>query len=165
MSQSTNAGAVDRWIPFRKSDPKAQLRLFCFPYAGAGALIFHKWSDALPREVEVCPIQLPGRGARLTEPPFTKLSCLIEALVRALDPLLDMPFAFFGHSLGALVGFELARELRRLARPQPVRLVVSAARAPRIPRRDRPIHALPEADLRVELSRLNGVPGKVLENV
>ena len=84
MSQSTNADAVDRWISFRKPDPNTQLRLFCFPYAGAGALIFRKWSDALPRDIEVCPIQLPGRGTRLTEPPFTKLSCLIEALTRAL---------------------------------------------------------------------------------
>lgn len=93
MSQSTIAGDLDRWIPFRKPDPKARLRLFCFPYAGAGALIFRKWSDGLPRDIEVCPIQLPGRGTRLTEPPFTKLPCLIEALVRALDPLLDKPFA------------------------------------------------------------------------
>jgi medium-chain acyl-[acyl-carrier-protein] hydrolase len=164
MSQSTNAGAVDRWIPFRKSDPKAQLRLFCFPYAGAGALIFHKWSDALPREVEVCPIQLPGRGARLTEPPFTKLSCLIEALVRALDPLLDKPFAFFGHSLGALIGFELAREIRRQYGVHPVRLFASAGSAPQIPHRTPPIHTLPDNEFLAELRRLNGTPRELLDH-
>jgi medium-chain acyl-[acyl-carrier-protein] hydrolase len=164
MSQSTIAGDLDRWIPFRKPDPKARLRLFCFPYAGAGALIFRKWSDALPRDIEVCPIQLPGRGTRLTEPPFTKLSCLIEALTRALDPLLDKPFAFFGHSLGALIGFELARQIRRQYGAHPVRLFVSAGRAPQIPHRAPPIHTLPDNQFLAELRRLNGTPRELLDH-
>jgi medium-chain acyl-[acyl-carrier-protein] hydrolase len=164
MSQSTIAGDLDRWIPFRKPDPKARLRLFCFPYAGAGALIFRKWSDALPRDIEVCPIQLPGRGTRLTEPPFTKLPCLIEALVRALDPLLDKPFAFFGHSLGALIGFELARQIRRQYGLHPVRLVASAGRAPQIPHRASPIHTLPDKEFLAELRRLNGTPRELLDH-
>jgi medium-chain acyl-[acyl-carrier-protein] hydrolase len=164
MSQSTNASAVDRWISFRKPDPKAQLRLFCFPHAGAGALIFRNWSDGLPRDVEVCPIQLPGRGTRLTEPPFTKLSCLIEALVRALDPLLDKPFAFFGHSLGALIGFELAREIRRQYGVHPVRLFASGGRAPQIPHRAPPIHTLPDNEFLAELRRLNGTPRELLDH-
>src|SRR5580704_7660600 len=164
MSQSTNAGAVDRWISFRKPDPKAQLRLFCFPYAGAGALIFRKWADGLPREVELCPIQLPGRGTRLTEPPFTMLSCLVEDLDRALAPLLDKPFAFFGHSLGALVGFELARHRSRQSGIQPTHLFVSAGRAPQIERRDRPIHGLRDAEFLAELRRLNGIRGPVMED-
>ena len=164
MGQSTNADAVDRWISFRKPDPNTQLRLFCFPYAGAGALIFRKWSDALPHEVEVCPIQLPGRGARLTEPPFTKLSCLIEALTGALAPLLDRPFALFGHSLGALIGFELAREIRRQYGVHPVRLFASAGSAPQIPHRTPPIHTLPDNEFLAELRRLNGTPRELLDH-
>jgi medium-chain acyl-[acyl-carrier-protein] hydrolase len=164
MSQSTIAGAVDRWIPFRKPDPQSRLRLFCLPYAGAGALIFHKWSDALPRDIEVCPIQLPGRGTRLTEPPFTQLSCLIEALARVLVPLLDKPFAFFGHSLGALIGFELARQIRRQHGLHPVRLFVSAGRAPQIPHRAPPIHTLPDNEFLTELRRLNGTPRELLDH-
>jgi medium-chain acyl-[acyl-carrier-protein] hydrolase len=164
MSQSTNAGAVDRWISFRKPDPKAQLRLFCFPYAGAGALIFRKWADGLPREVELCPIQLPGRGTRLTEPPFTMLSCLVEALARVLVPLLDKPFAFFGHSLGALIGFELARQIRRQHGVHPVRLFASAGRAPQIPHRTPPIHNLANEEFLAELRRLNGTPRELLDH-
>jgi medium-chain acyl-[acyl-carrier-protein] hydrolase len=164
MGQSTIAGAVDRWIPFRKPDPQSRLRLFCFPYAGAGALIFHKWSDALPRDIEVCPIQLPGRGTRLTEPPFTKLPGLVEALARVLVPLLDKPFAFFGHSLGALIGFELARQIRRQHGLHPVRLFVSAGRAPQIPHRARPIHTLPDNEFLTELRRLNGTPRELLDH-
>jgi medium-chain acyl-[acyl-carrier-protein] hydrolase len=97
------------------------------------------------------------------ETPFTQLSPLVQALAQALVPLLDKPFAFFGHSLGALVGFELARHLRRQSGVQPVRLFISADRAPQIPHRDRPIHALPDVEFLAELRRLNGIPGKVLE--
>src|ERR1700687_677986 len=102
MSGLTTAVAFDSWISRRRPGPKTRLRLFCFPYAGAGALIFRTWPDGLPAEVEGCPVQLPGRGTRVAERPFTQLSPLIEALAQALAPLLDKPFAFFGHSLGSL---------------------------------------------------------------
>ncbi len=164
MNRLATAAASDSWIPFRKPDPDARLRLFCFPYAGAGALIFRTWSDGLPRDVELCPIQLPGRGTRLMERPFTQLSPLVEALGQALVPLLDKPFAFFGHSLGSLVGFELARWLRRQHGVHPVRLFVSAGRAPQIPHRGPPIHALPRKDFLAELRRLNGTPSELLDH-
>jgi medium-chain acyl-[acyl-carrier-protein] hydrolase len=160
----TTTTAFDSWIACRKPNPQARLRLFCFPYAGSGAAMFRTWSDGLPADVEVCPVQFPGRGTRLMETPLTQLSPLVEALAKALVPLLDKPFAFFGHSLGALVGFELARQLRRQSGVQPVRLFVSADRAPQIPHRDRPLHALPDGEFLVELRRLNGSPGKVLED-
>jgi medium-chain acyl-[acyl-carrier-protein] hydrolase len=160
----TAAAAVDSWIAFRKPNPQARLRLFCFPYAAAGAAVFRTWQGGLPADVEVCPIQYPGRGTRLLEAPFTRLFPLVQALAPALGPLLDKPFAFFGHSLGALVGFELARQLRRQSGVQPVRLIVSAARAPQMPLRHRPIHALPEGEFLEELRRLNGTPEEVLEH-
>jgi surfactin synthase thioesterase subunit/acyl carrier protein len=155
--------AFDSWIAFRKPNPRARLRLFCFPYAGSGASIFRIWSDSLPADVELCPVELPGRGTRPMETPFTQLAPLVEALARALLPVLDKPFAFFGHSFGALVGFELARQLRRESGVQPVRLFVSADRAPQFFHRDRPMHALPEREFLIELRRLNGIPGEVLE--
>jgi medium-chain acyl-[acyl-carrier-protein] hydrolase len=160
----TTTTALDSWIACRKPSPQARLRLFCFPYAGGGVSIFRAWSDGLPADVEVCPIQLPGRGTRLMEPPFTRLSPLIQALAEALFPLLDIPFAFFGHSLGALISFELARQLRRERAVEPVRLFISADRAPQIPNRDPAIHSLPEREFLVELCRLNGTPRKVLED-
>ncbi|MDR5726224.1 MAG: alpha/beta fold hydrolase, partial [Terriglobia bacterium] len=165
MDRMTTATALDSWVACRKPNPQARLRLFCFPYAGTGASIFRTWPDGLPADVEVCPVQFPGRGTRLMETPFTQLAPLVQALAQALVPLLDKPFAFFGHSLGALVGFELARQLRRQSGVQPVRLFVSADRAPQFPLRDRQIHALPEGEFLLELRRLNGIPGKVLEDV
>jgi len=98
------------------------------------------------------------------ERPFTQLSPLVEALTQGLLPLLDKPFAFFGHSLGALVSFELARELRRQYGVYPVRLFVSSCSAPQIPHRGLPIHTLPEAEFLAELRRLNGTPAEVLEH-
>jgi len=160
----TVASALDSWVTYRKPSPQVRLRLFCFPYAGGGVSIFRAWSDGLPADVEVCPVQLPGRGTRLMEPPFTRLSPLVQALAEALFPLLDKPFAFFGHSLGALVSFELARQLRRQYAVQPVRLFISADRAPQISYRDPPIHSLPEGEFLVELRRLNGTPREVLED-
>src|ERR1035441_10334502 len=164
MSHSTTAAAFDPWISCRKPGPKTRLRLFCFPYAGAGAGTFLTWSDNLPADVEVCPVQLPGRGARMTERPFTQLSPLVEALAQALAPLLDKPFAFFGHSLGALVSFELARQIRRQYGVHPVRLFVSAGRAPQIPDRLPAIHTLPDKEFLLELRRLNGTLSELLDH-
>jgi medium-chain acyl-[acyl-carrier-protein] hydrolase len=160
----TAATGFDSWIAFRKPNPEARLRLFCFPYAGSGASIFRTWSDALPGDVEVCPVQFPGHGTRLLEAPFTRLSSLVQALGQAMAPLLDKPFAFFGHSLGALIGFDLARQLRKHRGVQPVRLFVSADRAPQIAPRERPIHALPDGEFLAELRRLDGIPAKVLDD-
>src|SRR5450631_3469513 len=119
------------WLPSLRTRSRGRLRLFCFPYAGGGASLFHAWSEHLPPEIEVCPIQLPGREARLSEQAFSQVDTLLAALVPILLPYLDKPYAFFGHSMGALISFELARMLQRdaLARP-PLRLIVSGRRAP-----------------------------------
>ena len=101
------------WILRSKPKPKAHLRFFCFPYAGAGASAFASWADLMPPEVELCAVQLPGRESRLREKPFVRLPPLVRAVRESLRPYLHKPFAFFGHSMGALISFELARELRR----------------------------------------------------
>jgi medium-chain acyl-[acyl-carrier-protein] hydrolase len=124
--------------------------------------VFRTWPDGLPTDVEVCPVQLPGRGARLMEPPFSQLPLLVEALAVALLPLLDKPFAFFGHSLGSLVSFELARQLRAKHLASPLRLFVSAGPAPQIPHRNPPINSLPEEEFAAQLRRLNGTPAELL---
>jgi len=98
------------------------------------------------------------------ERPFTQLSTLIEALAQGLAPLLDKPFAFFGHSLGALVSFELARQIRGQYGTHPVRLFVSGGRAPQIPHRAAPIHTLPDKEFLLELRRLNGTPSELLNH-
>src|SRR5205823_631917 len=122
------------------------------------------WVDALPATIEVCPVQLPGREGRFGEPAFTRMAPLVDALARALPPHLGRPFAFFGHSMGALVGFELARLLRREHGLEPAHLFVSGCAAPQLRDPGRPLHRLPDAEFRQELRRLGGTPPAVLEN-
>jgi acyl transferase domain-containing protein/surfactin synthase thioesterase subunit len=152
------------WITRPHPRSQARLRLFCFAYAGAGASMFRAWSEDLPAEIEVCPIQLPGREDRFGEPPLTRLSTLIQRLVPLLDQELQIPFALFGHSLGGLICFELARELRKQNLPCPVHLLVSGCRAPQIPDLDLPIHRLDDPQFLEALRRLNGTPEEVLKN-
>ena len=152
------------WIAGGERKPHARLRLFCFPYAGGAASVFRDWSDGLPADVEVCPVQFPGRGTRLMEPAYSQLPLLVGALAEALLPLLDRPFAFFGHSLGSLVSFELARSLQTKHKMRPIRLIVSAGPAPQIPHRGQPIHTLPEEEFSAELRRLSGTPEDLLNH-
>ena len=152
------------WFTSPRPNPRALLRLFCFPYAGGGAAIYRVWPHSLPSEVEVCVTHLPGRGTRLREQPFTSLDALVEAAAEAIAPLLDKPFAFFGHSMGAMISFELARRLREQDRPQPAYLFISGRRAPHLPNHDPITYNLPEVELVRELRRLNGTPREVLEH-
>lgn len=153
------------WIQSIARPPRpARLRLFCFPYAGGSPAIFRQWAAGLPPDVEVCPIQLPGRGSRFGERPFERLESLVTAAASALEPLLDRPFAFFGHSMGALVAFELARELRRRQGRSPVLLLLSAHEAPHRPPPLPPFSHLPDDDFLVEVrDRYEGIPDEVLE--
>ncbi len=150
---------ANRWIRCPRPRPGAAIRLFCLPYAGGGAMAYRTWGDSLPATVEVCPIQLPGREDRLGETPFTELQALVGALGVAIGPSLDRPFAFFGHSMGALIAYELTRELHRQAGLLPLRLFVSGRGAPQLPAALPPIHRLPDAAFLAELQRrYDGIP-------
>lgn len=153
------------WVACPKPNPQAYFRLLCFPYAGGKASIFLTWPDELPSNIEVCSIQLPGRGSRLSEPAFTHLLALIKTMTPPLLSYLDKPFALFGHSLGALIAFELARYLRREHDLKPIHLFVSGCRAPQMPCLHPPLSALPEPEFIATLRRLKGTPEPVLQNV
>ncbi|MEO0968084.1 MAG: thioesterase domain-containing protein [Cyanobacteria bacterium J06639_18] len=153
----------NNWIAYAKANPEVRLRLFCFPYAGGSAAVFRDWQNYLPPTIQVCPVEFPGRGSRLMETPFEDITSLVEAMVPGIQPLLKVPFAFFGHSLGALVSFELSCFLRQKYNKVPVHLFVSGRQAPPIPDPS-PMHALSEANLVSELHRLGGTPKAVLES-
>lgn len=155
----------ESWITCLKPNPQARLRLFCFPSAGGIASAYRTWPNKLPPDIEVYLVQLPGRSPRLMERPFTKLSHLVQTLVPILQPYLNIPFAFFGHSMGALLGFEIARQLHRQNSPGPVHLFTCSSPAPQKPTRNPPIHLLPEAAFLAELShRYNAIPQPILQN-
>ena len=152
------------WLPGYKEKPGSTMRLFCFPYAGGSAASFRPWPNLLPAFVQVMAVQPPGRGERLSEPPFKHLPDMIEILGPTLLPFFDKPFAFFGHSMGALIGFELTRWLRRTKNPMPVHLLVSGRRAPQFSDEEPPTHDLPEPEFIERLRELNGTPQEVLDH-
>ena len=153
------------WVAIPTPRPHARLRLFCLPSAGGGATQYRLWPQHLPEEIELCAIQLPGRESRFREPPFRGMPALVAALGPALLPLLDMPFALFGHSMGALVAFELARWLRDSGAPMPMHLFVSGRRSPNLPDRESPIHQLDDAVfIRALAERYNGIPAAILHD-
>ena len=149
-----------RWFPSIRESEHANLRLFCFPYAGGGTSVFRGWAGCLPPGVALCPVRLPGRETRLGERPFDVMDDLLPALRTAIDPYLDKPFALFGHSLGAVIAFELARSLAARS----TCLLVSGARAPRLRRDHVPPPPPSDDELIEELRRLNGIPKELLEN-
>ena len=160
MSISKNL-EYQNWIRKNRQDPDPKLRLFCFPYAGGGASLFRLWQEHLPREIEVCPVQLPGRESRIKEPLFEELDPLLEILSEVLLPTLGTPFAFFGHSLGALIAFELSRRLRKMNNLMPAQIIVAACPAPHLPETHSPIHELPREEFIRSLREMDGTPEAV----
>jgi surfactin synthase thioesterase subunit/glycosyltransferase involved in cell wall biosynthesis len=160
MRRKSSPGGA--WFPNADPASPAALRLFCFPHAGGGTLMFRPWGAALPEGAALVPVRLPGRETRISEPPFDRMEPLVEALAQAIRPFLNERFAFYGHSMGAAVAFELARCLRRQGLPAPAGLFVSAARAPQFRLNHIAPPELSDDQLIAELKKLGGVPAEAL---
>lgn len=139
-------------------------RLFCFPYAGGGAMAYYRWPSRILADVEVARVLLPGRERRLREPLFMRLESLVDALTEELFPWIDGPFMLYGHSMGALLAFELARGLRRRYNLLPVHLFVSGYRAPQLPPGEVPFSHLPDAAFIDRVRQYGGLPDLVAQN-
>lgn len=167
---------ADRWVggPVEGVRGDPAVRLFTFAHAGGGAAFFRPWRRALAPRVEVRPVLLPGRESRVREPPYHRIEQLLDPLCAALEPHLDThldthrdthrdtPYALFGHSMGAVVAYEVARRFTGRGHP-PVCLIVSGRRAPRTPSTRRLLCALPDREFLAAVGALNGTPGEVLD--
>lgn len=140
------------------------IRLFCLPYAGGSARVFLDWRTELPSFVDVRPLELPGRGLRFSEQPLDRLEPVVADLMATVADESDLPFAIFGYSLGALLGFELAWRLAQERGIAPMHLLVAAARAPIWPRPLNQLCDLPDARLLEGLRMMNGTPRELLEH-
>jgi len=151
--------------PVRSSTGRDRIRLFCFAHAGGSASTFRPWSAGGPDGLEIHAARLPGRESRITEPPITELDELIDRLTAAIEPAVTGRFALFGHSMGALVAWELTRSLRRTLGAVPEHLFVSASLAPSRAKRDyEGLAALGDAQLLARLREMNGTPAEAMDN-
>ncbi len=155
---------LDRWVPFRNEGAVVRCRLSSFPHA-AGNAAFYRPLRRLPPEVVLCPVELPGRAARLEEPPLTSMSAFMERLYHALQPLMVVPFGFFGHRVGACIAYEAARQLRSADGWTAERLFVSGRGNPNCASADPPPARLrSDRDLLAILGPFGGTPPAILKS-
>lgn len=153
---------ASNWVISPKPNPKARLRFFCFPYAGVGPVVYHTWVDRLPHDWELISLLYPGRERRIREAPYMSLQPLLDALLVDITPYLDRPFAFYGHSLGGLIAFGLARALRSQSARLPIHLFISSRRAAHLPDPHPSIHGLRDvAFAEAVQQRYNGIPVEI----
>lgn len=153
------------WLAETDYVGRPRLRLFCLPYAGGGAAIYRAWPKEFPATIDVRAIRLPGREQRAAEPAWTNVRHVADALAKALLPLLDQPFAFFGHSMGAAIAYETARVLAEDHGRTATGFMASGCRAPQLVSGKPPLYRLPDQHLLQELERLGGTPPSVLQNL
>lgn len=155
---------MSAWIQTFGPARDPALRLFCFPHAGGIPGAFRQWRDSLPEQIELNAIQLPGRGGRLREAPIASIPVLTDEITAALGPYLDRPYAFFGHSMGAVLALEVAKAVAKAGKAPPEHVFLSARRPPHLPRLEADLHRLPDAAfLKLLGARYGGVPAEVLQ--
>lgn len=140
------------------------LKLFSFYCAGANISMFNSWRKNSPEGLDVIPVELPGRGSKMSQPLLDNIYKIVNTIAPKLEQQLTGPFAFLGHSMGALVAYELARYLRRHDEDLPLHLFVASHSAPHLFRRTKPLYKLPEKEFITELKKMNGTPDEVLDN-
>jgi medium-chain acyl-[acyl-carrier-protein] hydrolase len=154
---------MNRWLSFADVSAGARVNVFCFPFAGGGASFYRARAALAPPNIALCAVQLPGREERMGERAFDRMPDLVQAATEALLPELEHPFALFGHSMGALVAYEIAQALRERGAPLPRHLFVSGCPAAHI-EEVTPFYDLPEDQFVQAIKRFGGLPEEVLRS-
>lgn len=162
MSNKGNSGQ-SKWFTFFNRKPDARLRLFCFPFGGGGISAFSDWAALIPPGAELVVMELPGRGQRFGEPLMDDMSLIIDRMANEFIRYVDKPCVFFGHSLGALLGFELMQTLRRRGVPLPKLFIAAGMRAPQSEVEHR-LYGLDDEAFLAALDNYNGTPKAILAN-
>lgn len=152
------------WFYVPQPNYEAKMRLFCFPYAGGTAEIYYDWQYEMPEEIEMVAIHYPGHIQRSKEKLFTRLSRLVESIGEEIEQYTDKPYAFFGHSMGALIAYELSRHFASEGRKMPEYLFLSARRSPCLPVIHPCIHKLTTEECISVMRGFNMIPEEVIDN-
>jgi len=153
----------DAWVLRDTAVVNPELQFFCLPHAGGGASAFSSWRGKLGPRVEICAIQLPGRESRITERPLDHMEPVVANLAEALLPHIRVPYILFGHSVGALISFEVARRMRSHGHAGPRAIFVAGSRAPDRPCSAPPVYHLPDHEFLERVAGMQGIPGELME--
>jgi medium-chain acyl-[acyl-carrier-protein] hydrolase len=157
-----SAHAIEPWFAFRRrASPAARLRLFCFAHAGGSAAVYRPWVFGAADWLDVIPLEYSGRGTRLGEPLVCELRGIAQLAAAALQQHARAPFALFGHSMGGLVAFEVARMLEHDYGCYPRHVLVAAAGSPRTQPVSEPLHTRSDEALLQHLRLLGGLSDDV----
>lgn len=154
---------LSTWFTSYGAALEGKARIFALPYSGAGASAYYPWSKKT-RDMDFLGVQLPGRENRFNEELITHLPTLLNNIITEIKPLINKPYVLFGHSMGGLIAFELAKLIREQALPLPEHLYISAFRAPNMPNFNRAMHNLSDEDFVSELSTYGGLPSEIISN-
>jgi medium-chain acyl-[acyl-carrier-protein] hydrolase len=162
IEETTPLSPQNWWVtPERR--PHAEVRLFAFPYAGGSAGSFRPWAKQFGPRIELSVLQLPGREDRFDEPMLTDMARVVAHASPWIARNTDKPFVLFGHSVGALMAYEVARHLISAGVASPLHVIVGGKRAPHVPIDRKPMHELSDPELIDRLHHFGGTPKAVLE--
>ena len=142
------------------------MRLFCFPYAGGSAVIYNQWDEYLQDHIQLFPVELAGRGKRINESCYSSIDEAAEDVIRNIKyRLFDLPFSFFGHSMGGAIAYQVSLKLKEKSYPQPKHIFFSGRGAPHVSRKDKePFHTMPESQFRDKIMELGGTPKEFFQH-
>lgn len=141
-----------------------KMTLYCLPYAGGSATVYHKWRHALDSSILLVPIELAGRGKRMQEPLYSSLTEAIEDICHQMVSQLQQPFMLYGHSMGSMMAYEASHSLKQRYGIEPAHLFVSGRQAPHLSESSRKVHLLSDDEFKAEIARLGGTPLGLLDN-
>ncbi|MBC2578803.1 thioesterase II family protein [Clostridium sp. DJ247] len=141
-----------------------KVKLFCIPHAGGSAAVYSKWKKYINPSIEICPIELAGRGKRFNENLYNNINEIVEDIYEIIKNNLQTDYAFFGHSMGSLIAYELTYHIMKLKNKSPKHIFFSGKKAPHIMYKNRLIHTLSDIEFKNRILEFSGTPKEVFEN-
>ena len=151
----------------RVESNQKKIKLFCFPYAGGSASAYNKWKQYLDKNIELYTVELAGRGRRIYDPLYNSMAEAVDDVYKIIgSQITDVPYCFFGHSMGGIIAYELALKIRELKKPQPIHIFFSGRGAPHVRGSgdEKNIHTLSEEEFKKEIIELGGTPKEFFEH-